>query len=186
MTLLVTTTNLRGFILSNLNMRFSRNSENFKLLFKRSCHKIIAMQTDCGEEYEKLNSFFCQISISHLVSCPQAHQQNVAAERKHQHVVEVGLLLLVHMPLKYWSDAFLAATFLINHTPSNVINYSTPLEHLFHVKPNYPSLRVFGCSCWHHLQPFNSYKLEFHSKECVFLGYNNMHKGFKCLDLTTG
>jgi hypothetical protein len=32
--------------------------------------------------------------ISHLVSCPHAHQQNGAAERKHRHIVKVGLSLL--------------------------------------------------------------------------------------------
>jgi hypothetical protein len=90
------------------------------------------------------------------------------------------------MPLKYWDEAFLAATFLINRIPNKVINYTSPLECLFQVKPNYPSLHVFGCSYWPHLRPFNSRKLEFCSKECVFLGYSNQHKGFKCLDLSTG
>jgi hypothetical protein len=87
------------------------------------------------------------------VSCPHAHQQNGAAERKHRHIVEVGLSLLAqaHMPLKYWDEAFLAATFLINHTPSKVINYSTSLECLFKVKQNFQSLRIFGCACWPHL-----------------------------------
>jgi hypothetical protein len=42
--------------------------------------KIVAMQT--GGEYEKLNSFFNKIGITHLVSCPHAHQQNGAAKRK--------------------------------------------------------------------------------------------------------
>jgi hypothetical protein len=36
--------------------------------------KIIAMQTDWGDEYEKLNSFFNKIGISHIFSCPHAHQ----------------------------------------------------------------------------------------------------------------
>jgi hypothetical protein len=83
------------------------------------------------------------------------------------HIVEVGLSLLAnaHMPLMYWDEAFLASTFLINRTPSKVINYITPLERLFKVKPNYSSLRIFGCACWPHLRPFISHKLEFRSKE---------------------
>jgi histone deacetylase 1/2 len=57
------------------------------------------------------------------VSCPHAHQQNGSAERKHRHIVEVGLALLANasMPLKYWDEAFLTATFLINLLPSKVI-----------------------------------------------------------------
>lgn len=81
-------------------------------------------------------SFFSKIGISHLVSCPHAHQQNGVVERKHLHIVEVGLALLAHasMPLKFWDEA-LAATHLINRIPSKVINHSTPFELLFQQRP---------------------------------------------------
>jgi hypothetical protein len=150
--------------------------------------KIISVQNDWGGEYEKLNSFFTNIGISHHVSCPHAHQQNGSVEIKYRHIVEVGLSLLdgASMPLKFWDEAFLAATFLINRIPSKVIHYQTPLEWLYHVKPNYSSLWIFGCACWPNLRPYNKRKLEFCSKECVFLGYSNMHKGFKCLDASSG
>jgi hypothetical protein len=36
------------------------------------------------------------------------------------------------------------------------------------------------------LRPFNTHKLQFRSKQCVFLGYNTLHKGFKCLDVAEG
>jgi hypothetical protein len=65
--------------------------------------KIIAIQTDWGDKYEKLNSFFHHVGISHLVSCPHTHQQNGAAECNHRHIIEMGLALLAtaSMPLKY-------------------------------------------------------------------------------------
>jgi hypothetical protein len=61
------------------------------------------MQTYWGAEYEKLKSFFTRIGVSHLVCCPHTHQQNGAAERKHLHIIEVGLSLLSHasMPLNF-------------------------------------------------------------------------------------
>lgn len=98
--------------------------------------KILAMQTDWGGEYQRLNSFFQHIGISHHVSCPHAHQQNGSAERKHRHIVEIGLALLAHssMPLKFWDETFLTATYLINRLPSRVINFETPLERLFKTK----------------------------------------------------
>jgi histone deacetylase 1/2 len=89
------------------------------------------------------------------------------------------------MPLKFWDEAFLAATFLINRIPSKVINFDTPLERLFHTQPDYSSLRVFGCACWPNWRPYNKQKLAFRPKECVFLGYSNLHKGFKCLDISS-
>lgn len=141
-----------------------------------------------GGEYHKLNSFFQRIGISHRVSCPYAHQQNGSAERKHHHIVEVGLSLLAYaqMPLKFWDEAFLTGTYLINRLPTPVLQGSTPLEMLFHIKPDYTSLRTFGCACWPNLRPYNSHKLQFRLKRCVFLGYSVMHKGFKCLDVTSG
>jgi histone deacetylase 1/2 len=66
--------------------------QEFQTLVERLFNR--AMQTDWGGEYQKLNSFFNKIGIIHRVSCPHAHQQNGAAERKHRHIVEVGLSLL--------------------------------------------------------------------------------------------
>ena len=169
---------------SDVFQKFHEFQNLVERLFNR---KIISMQTDWGGEYQKLHSFFERIGISHLVSCPHAHQQNGAAERKHRHIVEVGLALLAHasMPLKFWEDAFIVATYLINRTPSRVINFETPLERLFHQKPDYSSLRIFGCACWPNLRPYNTHKFQFRSTRCVFLGYSPLHKGFKCLDPST-
>ena len=89
---------------------------NFQNFVERQFQcKIKTMQTDWGGEYEKLNSFFQKVGIVHHVSCPHAHQQNGSAERKHRHIVEVGLALLANasMPLKFWDEAFLTATYLI-------------------------------------------------------------------------
>jgi hypothetical protein len=100
----------------------------------------------------------------------------------------MGLSLLAHasMSLKYWDEAFLAATYLINRLPTKILDFSSPLERLFHEKPHYSGLRTFGCECWPNLRPFNTHKLQFRSKQCVFLGYSSMHKGFKCLDVAAG
>jgi hypothetical protein len=106
------------------------------------------MKTDWGGEYEKLNSFFQIVGITHHVSCPYAHQQNGLAKRIHHHIVEVGLALLANasMALKFCDEAFLTSTFLINLLPTKVLNLMTPIEKLLGVKPNYESLRIFWCA----------------------------------------
>lgn len=135
-----------------------------------------------------MNSSFKGVGIAHHVSCPHTHQQNGSAEHKHRHIVEVGLSLLAHasMPLKFWDEAFATAIFLINRLPSKVIQNQTPFEHLFTNQLDYSFLCSFGCACLPNLRPYNTRKLQFRSTQCVFLGYSDMHKGFKCLEPSTG
>jgi hypothetical protein len=90
------------------------------------------------------------------------------------------------MPLKFWDEAFLTATYLINCLPTRVLDNLSPMERLFKSQPNYCMLNFFGCACWLHLRPYNKHKLEFCSKPCVFLVYSSLHKGYKCLDMETG
>jgi hypothetical protein len=141
---------------------FERFCDFQNLVERLFARKILTMQTDSGGEYKKLNPFFQCIGISHHVSCPHKHQQNGLAKGKHRHIVEVSLTLLAQsMPLKFWDEALTTAVYLINRTPSKVINFETPLERLFQTKPNYLSLRVFGCACWPNLHPYNNHKLQF-------------------------
>ena len=57
----------------------------------------------------------------------------------------------------------------------------SPFEHLFGCKPDYHFLKVFSCSCFPYLRPYNKHKLAFKTSKCVFLGYSPFHKGCKCL-----
>jgi hypothetical protein len=129
-----------------------------------------------------------KIGITRHVSCPRTHQKNGSVERKHHHIIDVGLALLANafMPLKFWDEAFLTVTCLINLLPSKVLNFVPPFEKLLNVTTNYDSLHIFGCACWPNIRPYNAHKLAFRSKRCVFLGYSPIHKGVKCLDTSTG
>ena len=90
------------------------------------------------------------------------------------------------MSLKFWDEAFLTATYLINRLPSKVIDFQTPHECLYHHKPENDNLRILGGACWPNLRPYNTKKLSFCSIRCAFLGYSSLHKGYKCLDISTG
>jgi len=100
----------------------------------------------------------------------------------------MGITLLAHaaMPLKFWDEAFQTVVFLINRLPSKVIDNDTPLHRLYKQEPDYSFLRTFGYAVWPNLRAYNTCKLQFRSKRCVFIGYRNSLKGFKCLDPSEG
>jgi hypothetical protein len=116
------------------------------------------------------------------------HQQNGSAERKHRHIIETGLASFARasMPLKFWDETFLTATFLINRLPTPVLHRMSPIEKLFATKPAYSFLRTFDCACWVNLRQYNTHKLAFRLKQCTFFCYSTHHKGYKCIGLSTG
>jgi hypothetical protein len=48
------------------------------------------------------------------------------------------------------------------------------------------ALRVFSCVSWPNLCPYKKRKLVYRTKWCALLGYSPLHKGFKCLDVSSG
>ena len=86
------------------------------------------------------------------------------------------------VPQQLWVDAFLTATYLSNLLPSSVLPGNiSPYEALVKQKPLYSSLRVFGTSCYPFLKPYAKNKFDPKSLHCVFLGYSEKHKGYRCL-----
>ena len=65
--------------------------------------------------------------------------------------------------------------------PTSILNNLSPYQKFHHQSPNYQFLRVFGCACYPFLRPYNQHKLDFHSQKYLFLGYNPLHKRYKCL-----
>ena len=158
------------YLLRHKSQVFSIFHEFQSLVERKFDRKIQSIQTDWGGEYQALHSFFKRVGITHLVSCPHAHQQNGSAERKHRHIIEMALTLLAHasMPLKFWDEAVSTTVFLINRLPSEVIANESPFEKLLKQQPDYNFLRTFGCAVWPNLRPYNSRKLAFRSKQCVY------------------
>lgn len=95
------------------------------------------LQSDSGEEFQALFSCLKQHGILFWLSCPYTYQQNGKAERKHRHLVEMGLTLLAQasMPLKYWCNAFQTSTFLIIRLPTATLQHSFPFKVPFNQKP---------------------------------------------------
>jgi transposase InsO family protein len=74
------------------------------------CCSIKKFQYDGGGEFmsRQFKQFLENNGIIHRVSCPHTPQQNGLAERKHKHIMEMGLSLLAqsHLAPLFWVDAF--------------------------------------------------------------------------------
>jgi hypothetical protein len=67
-----------------------------------------------------------------------------------------------------------------------VINFSTPLQKLTGAKPDFSMINTFGAACRPNLRPYNAHKLNLRTKQCVFIGYSELHKCYKCLHIPIG
>lgn len=81
-------------------------------------------------------------------------------------------------------ETVLTATFLINRTPSSVLNGKSPFEMIYDRKPDLHFLRVFACLCFATI--LNNFdKFSSRSEKCVLIGFSNVKKGYKLLSLDT-
>lgn len=87
--------------------------------------------------------------------------------------------------MNYWAEALNTATVLLNRRPCRASSVITPHELLLGVPPRYDDLRVFGCLCFPNTASVAPHKLHPRSTPCVFLGYPNDHRGYRCLDIQT-
>ena len=79
----------------------------------------------------------------------------------------------------------LTATYLSNRIVNHSLGYKSPYQLLSEALPmtkigtDLPK-RVFGCECYVHLYLHQTNKLAPKSITCVFVGYSNTQKGYKC------
>ncbi|CAL9009279.1 unnamed protein product [Prunus brigantina] len=160
----------------------------YKMVDTQFHAKIKIIRSDNGGEF--VNHDLCQFleahGIEHQRTCPYTPQQNGVAERKNRHLLEVvrASLFDAQMPRSFWGEAVCSAVYLINRVPSSVLNFQTPLQALrqlcaLHSTPNLEP-RVFGCVTFVHLYTHQRNKLEPRALKCVFIGYAQHQKGYRC------
>ena len=168
--------------------------QNFhKITHTQYQKQIRVWQSDNGIEFidASLGNFLRNHGIRHQTSCTYAPQQNGLAERKNRQLLEVvrASLFGMNIPRFYWGEAVKSAVYLINRTPSQVIDFQTPqqkLQSLLSI-PHLPNLepRVFGCTVYVHIPKILRNKLDPCAKRCVFVGYSKFQKGYRCYDPQT-
>jgi len=106
------------------------------------------------------------------------------AERKNRHILEVTRSLLIdgNVSSHLSGEAVRSTVYLINQTPSSMLNFRRPLDVLSDhcILPSIVSLppHIFGCVIYVHLHPHQRTKLEERALKCVFVGYGSTQKGY--------
>ena len=86
------------------------------------------------------------------------------------------------LPDMFWAEAVNHACYLVNRSPSRVLDYKCA-EEVWSRKPvDYSDLRVFGCSAYAHIPSDERTKLKPKSLECIFIGFEKGVKGYKLWD----
>ena len=108
---------------------FIHEFQTFKLSVELQLNtKIESVQSNWGGEYKPFSALLASYGILHRLICSHTHHQNGAVERKHRHIVDLGLTLLHHetLPLQFWDYAFVTAVYLINRLPTASLNFAIP------------------------------------------------------------
>jgi len=98
----------------------------------------------------------------------------------------LSLLHQALLPRHLWLEAFSTVVFLINRLPIPVLSGRSLYEALFGIRPDYSFLRTFSCYCYPFLGDYGQDKLTPKTRHCVFIGYSTIHKGYRCLDSSSG
>ncbi|CAL9022379.1 unnamed protein product [Prunus brigantina] len=146
--------------------------------------QIQTLRSDNGTEYMShiMTQYLSTHGIIHQTSCVGTPQQNGVAERKNRDLLEKtrALMFQMNVPKKFWSQGVLTAAYLINRLPSRVLDFKSPYEVMKGKKINLSHLRVFGCTCFVHIQSSHRDKLDPRAVKCIFMGYSSSQKGYKC------
>ncbi|CAL8155428.1 unnamed protein product [Prunus armeniaca] len=104
--------------------------------------------------------------VLHETTRPQTAQQNGIIESKNGQILIVAraLLLGASVSKRFWMDALIYAVYLLNHLPSRVLDFRTPMQ-------------VFGCVFYVHLDQ-NQSKVDVYALCCVFLDFSPHQKGY--------
>ncbi|GJX37369.1 retrovirus-related pol polyprotein from transposon TNT 1-94 [Tanacetum coccineum] len=132
-------------------------------------------------------SFFQAHGVLHQKSIAHTPQQNGRVERKHRHLLDTAraIRLYGNLPLKFWGECILIATYLINKMPVKLLDWKSPFEKLYGKPPTYDYLRVIGCLCY--AADIRPHKDKFDNRgiKSVLIGYPVNQKGYKLYNWET-
>ncbi|CAD6886157.1 unnamed protein product [Tilletia caries] len=136
--------------------------------------QLACLRTDGGGEFNNAALHAALGGARHERSCAYTAQQNGVAER-YVGILKSVMRPILHgrqLPLEFWAEAAMTATYIRNRCPSSANGGKTPFELWHGTPPNLSDLRVFGCLAFAMLSDKQrEHSLAFRSRPGVFIAH---------------
>lgn len=161
--------------------------KQFKAVAEKETNcQIKCLRTDRGGEFTStaFNDFCSKNGIKRQLTAAYTPQQNGVSERKNRTIMNMVRSMLAGMkvPKRFWPEAVLWATYVLNRSPTMSVKDITPEEAWSNVKPSVHHFKVFGCLAYAHVTDTQRKKLDPKSIKCVNLGISEESKAYKLYD----
>jgi len=129
---------------------------------------------------KNMSKYLRSNAMLHQTSCVGTPKQNVISGCKNHDLLQKThiIMLSMNVPKDFWSYGVFTIAYLVNHLPSRVLEFKSPLEFLQDKIPDISHIKVFGCTCFMHLSATHRDKLDPKARKCIFLGYSTTQKGY--------
>ena len=144
------------------------------------------LRTKNGLEYrdKEFIRFYELEGITHHFTVKGTPQQNGVVERMNRTLAKKArcMRLNARLPKVFWAEIVNTVGFIINRSPSLVIDFEILEEVWSGRSVDYSSLKFFCCLAYVHVQSGERSKLDLKSRKCVFIGFERGVKGYRLWD----
>ena len=149
--------------------------------------KLQYLKSDGGKEFRSklFEDWLAAEGVVHKKSTPYEHEQNGLAERGIQNVLQRAMCQLfgANMSQGFWPYAVETAVYLINWSPTTMLDNETPFEAWMGKHPSIKHLRTFGETGYVHIPLETWKKWTRKSHPCQLLRYTERSRNYKLWDL---
>ena len=144
------------------------------------------LHTDGGGEFKAgfFQNWLRTEGIEHNTTPSYSPDMNGGCEVWNRVIVHAAsaMLLAANLPLSFWGQAALCATYLLNRSPTKGLR-TTPYEALHGQKPYIGHIRTWGCRAYAHIPKDLRMKWDSYSREYLLMGFYESENVFKLYDI---
>ena len=141
------------------------------------------MMSDNGGEYtsQEFNEYLASEGIEHQLTISEKPEQNRVVECLNQTPTKHArnMRSQADMSEGFWVEAVSHTSYLVNRSPSTIINFQISEEIWQGESVDYSTLQIFGCPTYSLVDSQKRKRLESKSKSCYFIGFTKRTKAYK-------